>query len=749
MPDDTNELLKKLAELNSKLGIELVFAEPGKDNGLLPINFIVNQMDELCAATPPPPEVARAMGVIHQWLDRIFSGSGFFDVASIKSVGSWTQWMERFLECTLNRQTPPAWPADWDGGGEPKSSASPEAAGASASPASDKGAEVESDPPLVVSFDDVEMLREFISESYEHLQNIELGVLVLEEKPEDHDTLNSIFRAFHTFKGGSGVLNLTNVNHLAHELESLLDLARQKKIAISSPVIEIILEGGDLLKRFTTEIDLQLTGQKPAAPISIPTAAFIGRVKDLVRTGGTVSARSASPSEPVAAAASAALAPTSPPQAAAPISAPTPTPAPAATAEVKPVGESAAGTKGVAAPTVAPDASVLAAGSGGSLVKVATQKLDNLVDLTGEMVIAQSQVVHDPSLKDLADVRLMRNLTQMSRIANEIQKTVLSLRMVPIRSTFQKMNRLVRDLAARQSKQVDLELYGEDTELDRTLVEQLNDPLVHMIRNAVDHGIEPQSVRLAKGKPGVGTIELRAWHQGGSIIIQVKDDGGGLNKERIVAKAIQQGLIKPEDTLTEEEIFALIFEPGFSTAEKVTDVSGRGVGMDVVRRNIEKLRGKIDITSTLGQGSCFKIYLPLTLAIIDGMLISVGQQRYILPALLVRESFRPTAGMISTVQGRGEMVNVRGRLTPLLRLYGHFGITPETTDPLQSVVVVVGYEHQQRCLLVDRLLGKQEVVIKALGEAFKQRKDFAGAAILGDGQVGLILEVDYLLNLKN
>jgi two-component system chemotaxis sensor kinase CheA len=308
---------------------------------------------------------------------------------------------------------------------------------------------------------------------------------------------------------------------------------------------------------------------------------------------------------------------------------------------------------------------------------------------------------------------------------------------------------LVRDLSTRQGKLIELKLRGEDTELDRTLVEQLNDPLVHMIRNAVDHGIEKDGERRAAGKNPVGTIELRAYHQGGSIILEVRDDGGGIKVDRVRAKAIKEGIITPDTVLTEQESFMLLFEPGFSTAEVITDVSGRGVGMDVVRRNIEKLRGKIDIQSTLGQGSVFRISLPLTLAIIDGMLISIGGQRYILPALTVRESFRPVAGMISTVQGRGEMVNVRGRLTPLLRLYEYFGLTPETTDPTQGVVVVVGYENQQRCLLVDQLLGKQEVVIKALGETFKGRKDFAGAAILGDGQIGLIIEVDGLVSLKS
>jgi two-component system chemotaxis sensor kinase CheA len=632
-------------------------------------------------------------------------------------------------------------PADWQDTGAAAVAALPTA---TAQPAAAVASSAETEMPLNLEVDDVEMLREFISESYEHLHNIELGVLVLEEKPEDHDTLNSIFRAFHTFKGGSGLLNLTPVNRLAHELESLLDLARHKKIGISSQVIDVILEGGDVLKRFTVEIERQVSGERDNSAIIIPTSELIARVRRIVQQGVP----------PASAPEQAAPAPEAPAQAS-PVQSPVsvskePAPAPAAPVVVPSAAEehkseSKDPSKESAARAAGTDAAM---GSASALVKVATQKLDNLVDLTGEMVIAQSQVVHDPSLTGMADVRLLRNLTQLSRIANELQKTVLSLRMVPIRPTFQKMNRLIRDLATRQGKLIELKLHGEDTELDRTLVEQLNDPLVHMIRNAVDHGIEKDVVRRANGKPPVGTIDLRAWHQGGSIILEVKDDGAGLNCDRIRAKAIKEGLIHADTVLTEQETYQLIFEPGFSTAEIVTDVSGRGVGMDVVRRNIEKLRGKIEIQSVLGEGSCFRIYLPLTLAIIDGMLISIGHQRYILPALLVRESFRPTPGMISTVQGKGEMVNVRGRLTPMLRLYEHFGLTPESTDPTQSVVVVVGYENQQRCLLVDQLLGKQEVVIKALGETFKQRKDFAGAAILGDGQVGLIIEVDGLVNLK-
>jgi two-component system chemotaxis sensor kinase CheA len=310
------------------------------------------------------------------------------------------------------------------------------------------------------------------------------------------------------------------------------------------------------------------------------------------------------------------------------------------------------------------------------------------------------------------------------------------------------MKRLVRDLAAEQHKQVQLVFSGEETELDRGIVEALGDPLVHMIRNSADHGIEMPGVRVAKGKPALGTIHLRAFHKGGNIVIQIADDGGGLNSERIFAKAVEKGLVRFGETLCDKEIFALIFAPGFSTAEKITDLSGRGVGMDVVQRNVGKLRGKIEIESVAGQGSTFSIWLPLTLAIIDGIIVSVSGERYIIPTLSVRESFRPTAGMISTVHERGEMVNVRGRLCPLLRLCEYFNQPPKITDPTQAIIVVIESGTQVRCLMVDELLGKQEVVIKNLGGTLGKSRALAGAAVMGDGRVGLILDVDALVRLE-
>jgi two-component system, chemotaxis family, sensor kinase CheA len=321
----------------------------------------------------------------------------------------------------------------------------------------------------------------------------------------------------------------------------------------------------------------------------------------------------------------------------------------------------------------------------------------------------------------------------------------MSMRMVPVRGAFQKMTRLVRDLAASGGKQIQLLLEGEETELDRNMVEKLGDPLVHMIRNSVDHGIEPQDERIARGKPAQGTIRLSAAHQRGGIVIRLSDDGKGLDPARIRAKAIERGLIRVDAEMDASEIVSLIFLPGFSTAEAVTDLSGRGVGMDVVRSNIEGLSGKIEVQSVLGEGTTFTLLLPLTLAIIDGMLVGVGDDRYIIPTLSIRESFRPQPGMVSTIQGRGEVVSVRGRQTPLLRLGRYLGRPARATNLEDAIIVVVESGDAARGLVVDELLGKQEVVIKSLGQTFRYQNLLAGSAVLGDGSVGLILDVDTLV----
>lgn len=713
----------RFKELVEKISLELVFAEAGKDSGLLPINSLLAQVEEIPLAGSGPAPIVEAVQLARKWIDAVLETTALFDAETLNRLGEWGAWGQSAGDAWIADGALPPVPATWREAvkkAEPAPSA-PKAAAHAAQAAA------EPDVPLIMNIeDDGDLLREFTNESQEHLQNIEQGVLVLEDNPTDRDTLNSIFRAFHTFKGGSGLLNLMPMNRTAHELENLLDLARQDKLQINSDIINLILEGGDVLKQYIDEMNQQLAGAKPHGPILVKVQDLLVRVR-AAATGAAIPPPAQAPQVQQTQAAQ---------------------PAPVETASAAPVPAKEASAEKAAPASGAPARTGNNNTSGGAVVKVDTFKLDSLVDLVGEMVIAQSMVQLDPQVAKLNNQNLNRNMAQLGRITKELQRIAMSMRMVPIRPTFQKMNRLVRDVATRQGKQVDLILTGEDTELDRTIVEEISDPLVHMIRNAVDHGIEQPSVRTAAGKPAHGTIRLSAYHQGGNIVIQIKDDGAGLRKDKIIKKAVEKGIIKADQQLPDKEIFDLIFAPGFSTADQVTDISGRGVGMDVVKRNIEKLRGKVEIESIQGQGSVFNIYLPLTLAIIDGLIINVGSERFILPTLSVRESFRPTAQMISTVHERGEMVNVRGRLYPLLRLYEAFEIKPRSEKIEECIVIVIEAGQDVRCLLVDQLVGKQEVVIKSLGETFRANPAVAGAAIMGDGRVGLILDVNTLVRVR-
>jgi len=564
--------------------------------------------------------------------------------------------------------------------------------------------------------EDADLLREFITESREHLDNIEHGVLVLENRPADAETLHTVFRAFHTFKGGAGFLNLIPINRLAHVLESLLDLARQGRLTIDAPVIELILRGRDVLKQFLDAIEGQLAGTHPVAPILIPTAVLKAEVQEAIDNVGL--------HQPAAAETGA-----------------------GETAEIASPGMAPPSANGQAKSDSAAAAGLRDGQS--TMVKVDTNKLDGLLDLVGEMVIAQSLVGQDLNQVTGLNTQFARNMAQLARITKELQRVSMAMRMVPIRGVFQKMARVTRDISAKQRKKVQFVTSGEDTELDRGVVEELNDPLLHMIRNSVDHGIETPAQRTAAGKPPVGTLTLRAYHQGGNIIVEIADDGAGLNRERILKKAVEQGLLDAGATPTDEEIFHFIFAAGFSTAEKVTDISGRGVGLDVVRRNIERLRGQVSIASESGKGARFTIALPLTLAIIDGLIVRVGEERYIIPTLSVRESLRLKPEMITRVQNRAEVVNVRGRHLPLLRLHELFGIPQPAGARNDGIGVVVQSGASARCLFVDALLHKQEVVIKNLNDMMVHKnRSLAGATILGDGRVGLILDVNALVQLE-
>lgn len=540
---------------------------------------------------------------------------------------------------------------------------------------------------------DPELLGDFIIESREHLANIEAQMLRIEQQPADPEALNSSFRSFHTIKGLAGFLELNEVRELAHEIETALDLARSGELVMTPAIVTVVLESADYLNHAVTHLESVHGGQ--------PFAGFGSPHRIIANLKAVLAGRAEAPVV----------------EAAAPVE-----PETVDAAEEGPA-------KGKA--------------RGATSVKVDTQKLDRLVDLVGELVINQSLVRHDPDLAQVSSQRLQRSFSQLSRITEEIQKATMSMRLVGLGALFQKMVRLVRDTAKKTNKLVEVQTFGEETELDRNMVEALADPLMHMIRNAVDHGVEPSAADREKaGKPRKAMITLRAGYQGGQIVIEIADDGRGLNRDKIVQKAIERGLISDGARLADSEVFALIFQPGFSTAEKVTDLSGRGVGMDVVRKQIEKLRGRVDIESKMGEGTTFRLRLPLTLAIIDGLVIEVGKERHVVPTYMVREMLRLTPEMVSTVEGTREMALIRGKLVPIRRLYEWLRVEPRCREAWEGLLVVSESQGRPYGLLVDHVLGKQEIVVKSLGPLMKHVTGIAGGGILGDGRVGLILDLE-------
>jgi two-component system chemotaxis sensor kinase CheA len=535
--------------------------------------------------------------------------------------------------------------------------------------------------------DDPELVVDFIVESREHLSSIEVNLLALEKDPTLTDAVHSVFRSFHTIKGLAGFLALGPIHAVAHETETILDHAREKRIAITPKVIDLALKAADYIR-----VALDALSSRPPQEAMQTLAPNHKLLKEIA---------SAAVLSPVA-------------------------DEPAA--EGKP---DEARNTGSAATSKQSDASV---------VRVDTGKLEYLVEMVGELVIAQSLIHFSPGAETGSAAGLSRNFAHLGRVTGEIQKTVLSMRMVPISRLYDKMARLVRDLARRSGKRIELQRIGNQVELDRNIVEEITDPFVHMIRNAVDHGIEEAEARLAAGKGEIAYITLEALHQAGYIILRMSDDGRGLRADKILEKAVQKGLVAADARLEPASIHKLIFEPGFSTAERVTEISGRGVGMDVVRRQIEKLRGSIEIASTPGAGCTFTIKLPLTLAMVDGLILESGGERYVLPIYSVREMFHVTPEKLFTVESRAEMVLLRGSLLPVVRLDRFFANTRPGSSPGDIGIVVEG-RTRPFCLVVDRMLGKQEVVIKALAPCFKNVRGLAGGAILGDGRVGLILDI--------
>ena len=384
---------------------------------------------------------------------------------------------------------------------------------------------------------------------------------------------------------------------------------------------------------------------------------------------------------------------------------------------------------------------------GETSIRVSVEKVDQMINMVGELVITQAMLAEAASRLDpVLHERLVNGLAQLERNTRDLQESVMSVRMMPINFVFSRFPRVVRDLAAKLGKKVQLKMVGEGTELDKGLIEKISDPLTHLVRNSLDHGIEPPEERIAKGKDPQGTITLCAAHQGGNIVIEVTDDGAGLNREKILAKAREKGL-PVSDGMSDADVWQMIFAPGFSTAAVVTDVSGRGVGMDVVKKNIEGLGGRIEIASQQGRGSTIAIRLPLTLAILDGLSIAVGGQTYIVPLSFISESLQPDIADIREISGQGQVVHVRGEYLPLIALHKVFNIQPKVANPAEGILVLLEAEGKKIALFVDELLGQHQVVIKSLETNYRKVAGISGATIMGDGRVAMIMDVVALVKL--
>jgi len=564
-----------------------------------------------------------------------------------------------------------------------------------------------------VSEEDVPLVLDFITESGEHIESAEVGLLELETKPDNAEALNQIFRAFHTIKGMAGFLNLTDIGSLAHSAENLLDLARKGELVLAGENVDVVFESIDMLKKMIAGLKESVEAGK-----AVPLQKYLPQLLAKLTSAAQGQSLAASLNTPQGQKKDKKL-------------------DEILTAKDEPKPKYTASQENVKIKTH----------TGDEKIKVSTARLDNLINMAGELVIAQLMVTEEANTKLTSEHELNHKVVHQGKIVRELQELSMSMRMVPIAGVFQKMARLVRDLSHKANKKINFSTRGEETELDRNIVDKIADPLVHMVRNSVDHGIKSQQQRAEAGKNSTGRIELRAFHQAGNIVIEIEDDGKGLDKERILKKAIDNGIVEAGQELSDEQIFKLIFHAGLSTAQKVTSVSGRGVGMDVVRKNIESLRGKVDISSIHGKGTTFTIRLPLTLAIIDGQIVKVGDGRYIIPINSIVRTLRPQANQLSSVQNRGEMVTVRGGLLPLVRLYKLFGTVPVTEDPTESLLVIVEEDGKKCCLLVDELLGQQQVVIKSLGEGLGKAKGVSGGAIMGDGKVSLILDIPGLMEL--
>ncbi|MDA8060129.1 MAG: chemotaxis protein CheA [Nitrospiraceae bacterium] len=596
-----------------------------------------------------------------------------------------------------------------------------------------------------------EIVQEFLAEAQEMLEGLDNYFVQLEARPDDTSLLNEIFRAAHSIKGSAGFIGLTRIVEVAHHAENVLNQLRQGMMKAEPAVIDIILEAMDALKLLLEEVH---TGTQADVDIDTLTMKL-----DLLLQWGedqAASHESTGPKAPDTEEAGMVVPPEEPepkePEPGEPVSSPP-------SAEIVSGGQSAHPPSPPTPPPSAPPQSEAAQVQSSGVevdqtIRVETSRLDNVMNLVGELVLGRNRLVRlatdtrgdddwEKQQKDIAEA-----VIQLSRVTTDLQLAVIKTRMQPIKKVLGKFPRMVRDLSRKLGKEARLELSGEETELDKSVIEEIGDPLVHIIRNAIDHGLEMPEERLAAGKNAEGIVRISAYQEGNSIVIEISDDGRGVNVDRVRKKAIERNLISASDAdrMTTEELVNLIFLPGFSTAEKVTDVSGRGVGMDVVRTNINKINGTVEIRSQQGLGSTFVINLPLTIAIIQALMVAIGNEVYAVPLQSVVETVKISESDIRTLSG-AEVLNLRNQVLPLLRLRDEFKIPGEANESAgkSRYVVVVQIGSRSVGLVVEALPYQEEVVIKSMGPILSGIRGMAGATITGDGKVVLILDVGEIL----
>ncbi|MET0964214.1 MAG: chemotaxis protein CheA [Noviherbaspirillum sp.] len=650
-----------------------------------------------------------------------------------------------------------------------------------------------------MSIDISQFFLVFFEEAEELLAEMEQLLLALDTEAPDMEQLAAIFRTAHSIKGGAATFGQTDMTEVTHVLESLLDRLRRAEIALTGAHVDVFFAAKDVLKmqldghRHGAAVDLQavaavrarleaLSSGAAGAPVVVAAPAprlaagasrrlrldlpamqaediealrtelgMMGVLSQEALAGGRARLwlDTAESADDVLAICSFIIDPadlTIVEEAAGGYTSPDgsygffePLPEPAA------AQEDGSTVLTHAEPAVRAAAAEKAASVDASSIRVSVEKVDQLINLVGELVITQAMIEQRSSTLDpMLHERLLSSVSQLTRNTRDLQEAVMSIRMMPMDYVFSRFPRMVRDLSGKLGKKVDFLTYGAATELDKGLIERIIDPLTHLVRNSVDHGIETPAVRAAAGKLEAGKLSLSAAHQGGNIVIEVSDDGGGLNRERILEKARQNGM-EVSDAMADSEVWQLIFAPGFSTAEEVTDVSGRGVGMDVVKRNITAMGGMVEIRSARGFGTTISISLPLTLAILDGMSVRVGDEIYILPLGYVVESLQPARADVKEIAGQGRVVKVRGDYLPLIALHELFGIHARCTDPVLGILVILESDGVRAALLLDELVGQQQVVVKNLESNYRKVPGISGATILGDGGVSLILDVAMLL----